>query len=211
MHMQCFVEFNHSIFKDIEWTEKGDVCSFVYCITSQSTAMVMSGWSVHLTTPFSLDRLEQVVNQYLVYIHLLVTDNNPFEWISLREENDSKNYFMINLHESMGLGRDQSPDPWICSQICICNQTRYRLRYAARLQRWGPMFPISTPLKWPKTADDIRMCILYLLIFTRISMIEKIENNIEGYFKSYWILITQSGNFWVLLYMYFTDWLHFPA
>ena len=67
------------------------------------------------------------------------------------------------------------------------------------------MFPISTPLKWPKTADDIRMCILYLLIFTRISMIEKIENNIEGYFKSYWILITQSGNFWVLLYMYFTD------
>ena len=79
MHMQCFVEFNHSIFKDIEWTEKGDVCSFVYCITSQSTAMVMSGWSVHLTTPFSLDRLEQVVNQYLVYIHLLVTDNNPFE------------------------------------------------------------------------------------------------------------------------------------
>ena len=39
---------------------------------------------------------------------------------------------MINLHESMGPGRDRTRDPWICSQIRICSQTRYRLRYAAR-------------------------------------------------------------------------------
>ena len=29
-------------------------------------------------------------------------------------ENDCRNYFMINLHESMGPGRDQTRDPWIC-------------------------------------------------------------------------------------------------
>ena len=39
---------------------------------------------------------------------------------------------MINLHESMVPGRDRTRYPWICSQTRICNQTRYRLRYAAR-------------------------------------------------------------------------------
>ena len=39
---------------------------------------------------------------------------------------------MINLHESMGPGRDRIYNPWICSQTRICCQTRYRLRYAAR-------------------------------------------------------------------------------
>ena len=33
----------------------------------------------------------------------------------------------------MGPGRDRTRDPWICSQTRICCQTRYRLRYAARL------------------------------------------------------------------------------
>ena len=32
---------------------------------------------------------------------------------------DHRNYFMINLHESMGLGQDLTPDPWICSQTHI--------------------------------------------------------------------------------------------
>ena len=50
----------------------------------------------------------------------------------MREENDRRNYFMINLHESMGPGRDRTRDPWFCSQTRICCQTRYRLRYAAR-------------------------------------------------------------------------------
>ena len=42
---------------------------------------------------------------------------------------------MISLHKSMGPGRDRTRDPWICSQTRICCQTRYRLRYAARLER----------------------------------------------------------------------------
>ena len=32
----------------------------------------------------------------------------------------------------MGPDRDRTRDPWICSQIRICSQTLYRLRYAAR-------------------------------------------------------------------------------
>ena len=54
--------------------------------------MVMAGRSVHLTTLF-LGKLEQAVNQYFVHILSLVTDNN-----SRREENDHRNYVMINLH-----------------------------------------------------------------------------------------------------------------
>ena len=34
-----------------------------------------------------------------------------------------RNYFMINLHESMWPGWDRTRDPWICSQTCICSQT----------------------------------------------------------------------------------------
>ena len=33
-----------------------------------------------------------------------------------------------NLHLSMGPGRDRTLSPCICSQTCICNPTRYRLR-----------------------------------------------------------------------------------
>ena len=31
---------------------------------------------------------------------------------------------MINLHESMGPGRDRTRDPWNCSQTRFCCQTR---------------------------------------------------------------------------------------
>ena len=50
---------------------------------------------------FSAGKLEQADNQYLVHIHSLVTDNNP-SWINGKKENGRRNYFMINLHESMG-------------------------------------------------------------------------------------------------------------
>ena len=43
--------------------------------------MVMLGWSVHLTTIFP----GQVVNQHFVNALSIVTDNNP-SWISRREE-----------------------------------------------------------------------------------------------------------------------------
>ena len=77
---------------------------------------------------FFLDKLEQAVNLYFVHIFSLVTEKQTF-W---KEENDRRNYFRINLHESMGPGQDQTRYPWICSQIGICSKTRYRLRYAAR-------------------------------------------------------------------------------
>ena len=52
-------------------------------------------------------------------------------WFSEREENDHKNYFMINLYESMGPGLDITGNPWLCSQTRICRQTHYRLSYVA--------------------------------------------------------------------------------
>ena len=51
-------------------------CLFV-ALHPKSTAKVMSGRSVHLTTLFFLGKLEQAVNQYFVHIVLLVTDTNP--------------------------------------------------------------------------------------------------------------------------------------
>ena len=47
----------------------------VSCLTSQSTVMVMLGWSVHLMT-FFLGKFDKAVNQYFVHILSLVTDNN---------------------------------------------------------------------------------------------------------------------------------------
>ena len=47
----------------------GFVCLFV-AVRPKSTAMVMAGWSVHLTTLFS----GQAVKQYFVHILSLVTD-----------------------------------------------------------------------------------------------------------------------------------------
>ena len=43
----------------------------------KSTAMVIDGRSVHLTTLFFLGELEQAVNQYFVHTLSFVTDNNP--------------------------------------------------------------------------------------------------------------------------------------
>ena len=38
-----------------------------------------------------------------------------------------------NLHESIKAGWDRTSNPWICSQICICSQTRYQLRFVVSL------------------------------------------------------------------------------
>ena len=89
------------------------VCLFCW-FTSQSTAMVMGG---HHTSSWASFRF------YLT--------TTPLEEISRREENDCRNYFMINLHESMGLCQDQTRDPWICGQTRICSRTHYRLSYSA--------------------------------------------------------------------------------
>ena len=51
------------------------VCLFVLLIfTSQSTAMVMTGQSVHLTTFFQ-DKLEQAVNQYFLLLANTLASN----------------------------------------------------------------------------------------------------------------------------------------
>ena len=54
-------------------------------------------------TFFFLGRLDLAVNRYSVHILSLVADNNPSR-ISGRHRNDHRNYFMINLHESLVLG-----------------------------------------------------------------------------------------------------------
>ena len=71
-----------------------------------STAMVMAGWSVHLTTLF-LGKLEQAVNKFM-YILSLVTDSNPS---CLIQRKVGEYFYMINLHESMGPGQDQNRAP----------------------------------------------------------------------------------------------------
>ena len=45
-------------------------------LRSKSTALVMAGRSVHLTTLF-LGKLEQAVNQYFVHILSMVNNNKP--------------------------------------------------------------------------------------------------------------------------------------
>ena len=88
----------------------------VWILTSQSTAMVMSGQSVHLTTLFSWASLIKP------YTSTSLVADKP-SWISGREENGQRNYFMSNLNESMGPGRDQTCNLWICSKTHICSQT----------------------------------------------------------------------------------------
>ena len=68
---------------------------------------------------------KRLTSNSCTYFRLLLTEltTTPLEWISRREENDRSKYFMNNLHESMGPGRDWTLDPWICSQTHICSQT----------------------------------------------------------------------------------------
>ena len=57
---------------------QGHITFLFVCIVAlrpKSTAMVMTVCSVHLSTLF-LSKLEQAVNQYLMHILSLVTDNN---------------------------------------------------------------------------------------------------------------------------------------
>ena len=63
------------------------VCLFVcfVALRPKSTAMVMAGRSVHLSTLFFLGKLEQAVNQYIMHILSLVTDNNPSRMIQRKE------------------------------------------------------------------------------------------------------------------------------
>ena len=104
------------------------VCLDCFVALRPKSAMVMAGRTVHLTTLFSWASF----NQYFVHILSLVTDINPYWIINRKGDNDRRNYFMINVNETMGPGRIRTCDPWICRQTLICNQTRYWLRYVVR-------------------------------------------------------------------------------
>ena len=66
-------------------TLRQNVGWLVWFFTSKSTAMVMSGRSVHLGNFFPEQAwLNKTVNKYFVHILLLLTGNNP-SWISVRE------------------------------------------------------------------------------------------------------------------------------
>ena len=88
----------------------------------KSTAMVMAGRPVHLTTLFPGQAWTRCTS--CTYFRLKLT-TTLLKWFSGRKENDRRNYFMINVHESMGLGWNRTRDPWICSQTCSYSQTRY--------------------------------------------------------------------------------------
>ena len=56
-------------------------CVCFVAFRPKAPAMVMAGQSVHLTTRFHPGKLARAVNQCLVYILSLVTDNNPSRMI----------------------------------------------------------------------------------------------------------------------------------
>ena len=91
-----------------------DYVCLVWCLTSQSTTMVMSLLSVHLTTLFTWASLTRFIS----------TSCFAWKWqqpfLHQRKEGELlRNRFMINLHQSMGPSRDGTRDSWICSRICI--------------------------------------------------------------------------------------------
>ena len=95
------------------------VCLFC-CFTSQVNSYGHGGtvsWPNHTFSWASLNK--QLTSNSCTYFRLYPT-TTLLEWISGREENDCRKYFMINLNESMGPGRDRTRDPWICSQTRIC-------------------------------------------------------------------------------------------
>ena len=47
---------------------------------------------------------------------------NIFSWLKPTCCICHSNYFMINLHKSMGPDQDQTLVPWICSQTRFCSQ-----------------------------------------------------------------------------------------
>ena len=95
---------------------------------------------------------------------------------------------MINLHESMGPGRDRTRDPWICSQTRICSQTLCQLRYAALGQGLGDIKPGPKFIKPFSCSTKLRMNFVMLIhvkrptivgILTFISMINTTSSKLK--------------------------------
>ena len=111
------------------------VCHLFVCfvlLLYVPSQQLWSWWDGQFTYPhFFQGKLEQAL---CTYFRLLLTAT-LLEWFSGREENNWRNYVMINLRKSMGPDRDQTRDPWICSQTRIYCQTRYRLLLFAMVTR----------------------------------------------------------------------------
>ena len=100
-------------------------------ILSQLLWSWWDGQFTYVTTHFSWASLNKRLTSTLCKYFRLFLTTALLEWFSKGKENDIRNYFMINLHESMGPGWDRTHDPSICSQTRICSQTHYRLPYMA--------------------------------------------------------------------------------
>ena len=66
-------------------------------------------------------------------------------------ENDRRNHFMINLHESMGPDQDRTRDPWICSQTRICSKKSILCFMGSQVQisimRWMIVLYLRKPCR----------------------------------------------------------------
>ena len=119
------------------WISFAPVFSFIYCwvlifalspcyiccfvaLRPKSTAMVIAGRSVHLTTLFPG---QAWTSGYLVLCAHTFACNwqQPF----LNDSAEGRRMNEIVYHESMGPGRDRTRDPWISSQTRICISLLY--------------------------------------------------------------------------------------
>ena len=120
-NMHCFQNYCHSIYYRL-------ICWFYSLMWFIMILNHLKADHVQPKIPlFTSDSQHPPRFRHAVYLSV--------EWFSGKEENDLRNYFMINLHESMEQGRDRTGHPWICSQTPktrICYQTCYQLHYPAR-------------------------------------------------------------------------------
>ena len=87
-----------------------DFCLFC-CLTSQVNSYGHDGTVKSPNHTFSWASLnKQLTSTLCTYFGLQLT--TLLDWFSKREENDRRNYFMINLHESMGPGIKLASVAW---------------------------------------------------------------------------------------------------
>ena len=84
------------------------VCLFC-CFTSQVNIYGHGGTVSSPNHTFSWASLKKQLKSTLCTYFCLLLKKTLLEWFSGREENDRENYFMINLHESMGPGSNSRP------------------------------------------------------------------------------------------------------
>ena len=161
-----------------------------------------------------LGKLDKAFNQYFFHIFSLVTDNNA-SWISRREENGRRNYFMIDLYECMGPSRDWFHDPQICSQTRICSRTRYSLRYTSREPQIAVSVSTSqgsslhqplensysSPTKWfdSNSYDDHLLDIVCKCQKETVT-VTNIWGRASEFFQDWWAEVTHEAKKWWVIF-----------